>query len=244
LLANGGQVELGETVTVDVRRMQAAGQEERWDEVVELYRGPFLDQFYLPEAPGFDDWQSRTRAWVSSFARKGFEKAIASRHGRGDIASALDVAWHWAKLEPLEDEAQHALIALLALSGDRALALDQYEAYRRRLDRELNVQPREETVAMVDGIRSGASPEHPLPDQPSKGDASQQATPSLPESEVCVATTEDIDQLVREELAPRLEIIRKLGQSPNSNIYLADEPDLKRRVAVKVFSPRLATDRR
>jgi DNA-binding SARP family transcriptional activator/tRNA A-37 threonylcarbamoyl transferase component Bud32 len=244
LLANGGQVDLGDTVTVDVKRMQAAGQQERWDEVVELYRGPFLDQFYLPETPSFDDWQSRTRAWVSSFARKGFEKAIAARYASGDIAGALDVAWHWAKLEPLEDEAQHALIALLAVSGDRALALDQYEAYRQRLDRELNVQPLEETVTMVEGIRSGLSPEHPLLGEMSKADVSERATPPSADSEPQVVTAENIDQLVREELAPRLQIIRKLGQSPTSNIYLADEPGLKRRVAVKVFSPRLASDRR
>jgi DNA-binding SARP family transcriptional activator len=277
LHANGDQVDLGATVTVDVKRLQAAGQEERWDEVVELYRGPFLDQFYLPEVLGFDDWQSRTRAWVSSLARKGFEKAIASRYDAGDIAGALDVAWRWAKLEPLEDEAQHALIALLAFSGDRALALDLYEAYRQRVDRELGVQPLEETVTMVEGVRSGVAPEHPLLGEATEADTSEPVTPSSADSEPRVATPEDIDQLareelaprlqiirrlgqtdleprvatpedidqlVREELAPRLRIIRRLGQSPNSNLYLAEEPGLERRVAVKVFSPRLASDQR
>jgi DNA-binding SARP family transcriptional activator len=245
VLANGGQVELGETVKVDVKQMQAAGEEERWDEVIKLYRGPFLDQFYLAEAPEFDDWQSRTSAWVGNFARKGFENAIAARYDAGDIAGALDIAWHWANLEPrVDDEAHHALIALLVLSGDRARALDQYEAYRQRLDRELNVQPREETVTMVEGIRSGGAPKHPLVGERSEADASAQMTPSPAELEPRVATPEDIDQLVREELAPRLQIIRKLGQSPNSYIYLADEPELERRVAVKVFSPRLASDRR
>jgi len=247
----GDQIELSDKVWVDVKQLEAAGQGERWEEVVELYRGPFLDRFHMPEVHGFEDWQSRTRAWVGNLARKGFSNVVAARSSAGDTKGALDVAWRWAKQEPLDDEAQHALVALLALSGDRLRALEQYDAYRARMARELEVEPLPETVAMIEAIRKGALPQSPLLGEAPLASTSQQAvemrgpvTPS-PEAAVEIAATADIEQLLRDELAPRLEIVKKIGSSSTSDVYLAQEPALKRRsVAVKVFSPKLAADRR
>ncbi len=226
-------------VSVDVKELEAAGEAERWEEVVELYRGPFLSQFHLAGAPGFDEWQTRTRAWVGSLARKAFQRVIASRTAAADLAGALDAAWRWVWLEPLEDEGQHALIALLALSGERSAALDQFQAFRDRLARDLEVEPLEQTVALVEGIRAGALPESPLlaGAPPSEARAPQPPVTGAP-------TADELERLLQEELAPRLEVVRKLSESPTAHVYLAREPDLKRFVAVKVFSPKLAADPR
>jgi len=236
---------------VDVKELEAAAQAERWEDVVELYRGPFLAQFHLPGSPGFDEWQTRTRAWVSALARKAFSRVIESRHAAGDAAGALEVANRWAKLEPLEDEAQHALIALLATSGDRAAALAQYEAYRRRLAEALEVEPLEATVAMVERIRAGELPESPLleeapPAAPRPGAARPEAVVAAPAPELASAAVvgADLDRLLKDGLGPGLEIVRKLGESSTASVYLAREPKLKRLVAVKVFSPKLEPDRR
>jgi DNA-binding SARP family transcriptional activator/tRNA A-37 threonylcarbamoyl transferase component Bud32 len=246
----GDQIELADDTSVDVKQLAAAGQGERWEEVVELYRGPFLDRFYLPEVHGFEDWQSRTRAWVSNLARKGFSNVVAGRSSAGDTKGALDVAWRWAKLEPVDDEAQHALIALLAISGDRPRALDVYDAYCERVLRELDVQPLPQTVAMMEAIRTGALPQSPLLGEAPQASKAQQAleihepmTP-VPGPAADITGPVDIEKLLREELAPRLEIERKIGSSSTSDVYLAREPGLRRQVAVKVFSPKLADDRR
>ncbi|MHC4233973.1 MAG: protein kinase domain-containing protein, partial [Planctomycetota bacterium] len=242
---------LSESVSVDVKQMQAAGQEERWENVVELYRGPFLDRFYLPKAAGFDEWQTRTRAWVWSLARKAFGKVIASRTAAADVAGALEVAWRWARLEPLEDEAQHALIALLAISGDRSVALGQYDAFGARLAAELEVEPLRETVALVEGIRAGVRPESPVLGEAlshaAAGDSPAVAPMAGTATHREVAeplTAADVERLLREELAPSLEIVRKLAEGSTSTVYLAREPAYRRYVAIKVFSPTLAPDRR
>ena len=47
-------------------------------------------------------------------ARKGFRSLVEERKASGDGTGALAAATRWAALEPLEDEAQHTLIALLA----------------------------------------------------------------------------------------------------------------------------------
>jgi DNA-binding SARP family transcriptional activator/tRNA A-37 threonylcarbamoyl transferase component Bud32 len=240
----GDQVGLvWDDLVADVKQMEAAAQAERWEDVVELYRGPFLDQFHLPESLGFDEWQTRTRAWVSALARKAFSKVIASRYAARDVGGALEIGNRWARLEPLEDEAQHALIALLALAGDRTAALAQYEAYRRRLEEELEVEPLEATVAMLEYIRAGVLPESPLL-QDALAAAPRPAVPAPDAAAPVAVTGADLDRTLQDELAPDLEIVRKLGESSAASVYLAREPKFKRWVAVKVFSPKLARNRR
>ncbi|MGD2154405.1 MAG: protein kinase, partial [Gemmatimonadales bacterium] len=225
----------------------------RWEDVVALYEGPFLDKFFLANAPAFDEWQTRTRAWVGSLARKAFGKVIASRTAAGDVAGALEVGWRWARLEPLEDEAQHALIALLAMSGDRSAALKQYDAYRARLARELAVEPLEGTAALVEGVRQGVLPESPLlgeapPDESTASPAGASVPGAGPIFERAGPVTGDVERQLKDELGPRLEIISKLAESSTANVYLAREhtphPQFTRLVAVKVFSPTLAPNQR
>lgn len=55
---------------------------------------------------------------------------------------------------------------------------------------------------------------------------------------------QELEERVREELAPHLEIVRPLGRGSAASVYLAREPALRRLVAVKVLSPELASDRK
>lgn len=49
-------------------------------------------------------------------------------------------------------------------------------------------------------------------------------------------------ELLREELAPEIEVLRHLGSGSASEVYLGREPSLQRMVAIKVLSPKLAGD--
>lgn len=55
---------------------------------------------------------------------------------------------------------------------------------------------------------------------------------------------DELEELLRDELAPELEVVRRLGRGSMANVYLAREQQLKRLVAVKVLSPKLARDER
>lgn len=155
----GEQVGLQEMrVQSDARRLQTAADRGDWETVVDLYDGAFLDGFHLPGAPGFEEWQSATTARVSRLARRAFSEIIGRRSRAGAIREALTAAERWADLEPLEDEAQHAAIELLAATGNRSAAIQRYEAYRERLSQEMGVEPLERTVGLVERIRAGATP--------------------------------------------------------------------------------------
>jgi len=54
--------------------------------------------------------------------------------------------------------------------------------------------------------------------------------------------TDELEALLRKELAPDLEIVRKLSRGSMAEVYLAREQQLKRLVAVKVLAPKLARD--
>ncbi len=54
----------------------------------------------------------------------------------------------------------------------------------------------------------------------------------------------ELDALVKAELAPELEVVRRLGRGSVASVYLAREQQLKRLVAVKVMVPKVALDER
>ncbi|KPK78668.1 MAG: hypothetical protein AMS25_14550, partial [Gemmatimonas sp. SM23_52] len=156
----GDQVEVvGDALEMDAQRLQRAAALERWDDAIAVYHGLFLEEFHLPAAPQFEHWQTRTRARLARLARHAFAEVVNHRVAAGNLEGALKVASRRAALEPLEDEAQHTLIALLALAGHRAAALEHFDSYRQQLARELEVEPLEETQQLVEQIRAGEVPE-------------------------------------------------------------------------------------
>jgi len=57
-------------------------------------------------------------------------------------------------------------------------------------------------------------------------------------------TEAKLEQRLKDELAPRLQVIRCLGSGDKASVFLAREPELKRLVAIKVLSPALTEDPR
>ncbi len=54
----------------------------------------------------------------------------------------------------------------------------------------------------------------------------------------------DLEPVLKQELAPQLQVIRYIGHGAMAGVFLGREADLKRLVAIKVMSPDLARDER
>jgi DNA-binding SARP family transcriptional activator/TolB-like protein len=139
---------------VDAAEFEEAAANGRSGEALKLYGGPFLQGFTLDNRT-FEGWADRRRAHLARVHRRLQREHIARLVEDGRTDDAMAAARGWVELDPLDDEAVHTLIERLAGAGQRTAALQYFDNYVRQLQAELQVDPLEETSALVAAIRSG-----------------------------------------------------------------------------------------
>jgi DNA-binding SARP family transcriptional activator/membrane-associated phospholipid phosphatase len=149
-------------VSTDVQELEAAAAAGDHDRVLRLYRGPLLAGTPLAATAEFDMWADGRRVAIDRLHRRARRQRIAALVEAGDTRGALECAAEWCRLDPLEDEAQHRCLELLAASGQRTAALRQFQAYARLLD-EHELEPLEQTLALVQQLQHGATATLPAP---------------------------------------------------------------------------------
>ncbi|MFQ5854542.1 MAG: tetratricopeptide repeat protein [Anaerolineae bacterium] len=151
----------------DHRRMETcAACSERLAEAAALYRGDFLQGFFLDDCLAFSEWALLKR---EEFHRQVLPVLyhLAEHHRRrGELDQARIYASRQLELEPWREEAHRQLMDILARSGECSAALAQYETCRRVLAEELDVEPEQETERLYERIQMmRAGPRRNLPPQ-------------------------------------------------------------------------------
>lgn len=136
------------------------------EEMVQLYQGEFLQQFYLEGSEAFEEWLLVQREAL--YRRVMNVLTTLSNHYelRADYQSARRYALRQLELDPWREEAHGQMMRVLALEGQRSAALVQYENCRRILAQELGVEPSPQTRELYEQIRSGTLQprlERPIP---------------------------------------------------------------------------------
>jgi len=129
----------------------ACGQ--RWQQAAALYRGEFLEGFFLKDSAGFEEWVLVQRERLRRAAMKVLDQAARQAERLEAYALARQALARQLELEPWREETHQALMRLLALAGERTAALAQYEACRRALAHELGVAPDAGTTQLYERIR-------------------------------------------------------------------------------------------
>jgi DNA-binding SARP family transcriptional activator len=122
---------------------------------VALYRGDFLEGFSLVDAPAFEEWVLVERERLRRLVIDALAQLAADATDRGDYQSGIAHASRLLAMDPLHEASHRQLMLLLAMSGQRAAALAQYETCRRLLDDELGLDPDEETQALHRRVLDG-----------------------------------------------------------------------------------------
>ena len=148
---------MSDEVQVDAQGFTAALECGDAASAVRLYRGAFLDGVHLVDLKSWENWVDSRRAQYSRAFRKACRDLLEHRSTAGDLAGAIEAAELWTARDPSDDEAQHRLIESLAAAGERAEAIRQYETYERMLEPD-GLEPRVETRALVERLRSAAPP--------------------------------------------------------------------------------------
>jgi serine/threonine-protein kinase len=153
-----GDEELGlasEAIWCDVVAFEAALKEGRPAEAMELYRGELLPGFFVADAaPELGQWLDAERARLRG---KAADAAWALARQEERERNLTQATW-WARrahgLAPDDERALRRLVTLLDQAGDRAGALDAYEAFAGRLRAEYEVEPSPETQRLVAAVRA------------------------------------------------------------------------------------------
>jgi serine/threonine protein kinase/DNA-binding SARP family transcriptional activator len=206
-----------ERLWCDAVAFQAALDDGRPEEALELYRGDFLQGFFIEEGGGFEEWMERERAALREQAARG-ARQLAEQH---DAAGAFTLAMRWSRqvleLTPDDERALRRLLLVHERAGDRAGALQVYDRFVGRLRDEYGSEPAPETRALVERMRSGRAPV-PLP-KPAPASGGMQSGHGF---------------------AERYRIERELGAGGMATVYLARDLKHDRDVAIKVLRPEIA----
>ncbi len=151
----GDRLFVSDSVTVDLLDLIDALERGEPERALELYGGAFLGGTYPSTTRAFEGWVDGWQAKLARLHRRARREAIEARLEADDTKAALELTRAWVELDPLDDEAQHRLIELLATSGDRSAALRQYERYESLVRRQLELEPLDETKELVARIRGG-----------------------------------------------------------------------------------------
>lgn len=158
-------------VRADVRDFRKRLEDERLDEAVRLYGGPFLDGFYLNGPGVFERWAESERQRLAG----AYEDALRSlaRDAR-ERSEMRDAAKWWGRIaaqRPLDAEVARRYGEALTSAGDPGRAVQHLHRFVERLRGELGGEPPLEIAALLARLTNGprtdtAGRESPEPEPP------------------------------------------------------------------------------
>jgi molecular chaperone HtpG len=122
---------------------------------VDLYRGDFIEGSLILDSPEFQEWVVFHREQYLRYLLSALQTLSDYFRLVGKFELAHKYAYRLVSLDPLDESAQRRLMVVLAMSGKRAAALEQFHTCRRILQSELGVEPSIETSTLYEKIKNG-----------------------------------------------------------------------------------------
>lgn len=174
IATHGESVELNtDVVWTDVGAFHEALREGEPERAIDLYAGPFLDGFYVRDAPDFEEWSEAERRSLADTYATSVETVARAAAGDGDHIKAADLWRRLVSHDPYNSRAVLALMGSLVESGDPGNALVVAEEHAECMRRDLGVGVPAEVDVLVGRIREGQPVRQPKPREPGPALASQ-----------------------------------------------------------------------
>ena len=144
---------------LEVDAVGFAAAVERGDhaEAVRLYRGAFLDGFFLTGAPEFESWVTGERSRLAGMFRLALERLARGQAERKELEAAVESWRRLVAADPLSTSATLGLMQALVARGDRAGAWQQGREHESLIRRELGRDPDKELRALLAELDAGRS---------------------------------------------------------------------------------------
>ncbi len=144
---------------------QAGGETNYYDlaEAAALFRGNFLEGFYIREAYQFEEWALLEREQLQRQAINALLELVNRAQETFQPKAGIEYATRLLKFDPFNERVHRQLMLFLARDGRRHAALAQYEQLRRLLAQEMQLAPLPETEAVYRRIKTANPDYHNLP---------------------------------------------------------------------------------
>jgi DNA-binding SARP family transcriptional activator len=161
----------GNIVTSDVAEFDAANADRALERAAALYQGPFLDGFFLSDAPDFERWVTATRTRLARTWASIVDSLAGAASARHDRAAVVRWRQQLANADPLNANNVIALVEAHVAAGDRAAALRAVTAHDTLVRTELDSEPDEEIRHWIARLRTAP---RATPEGTGHGDASRE----------------------------------------------------------------------
>jgi DNA-binding SARP family transcriptional activator/TolB-like protein len=151
ILTGGAELRFGAgAVECDVIAFTAALEGGDWQRAAGLYAGPFLDGFFLSDAPEFERWAEAERESLSGAYAKALESLAEAVEEAGDVTGAVEWWKARAAHDPYDSRVTLRLMQALEASGNRAGALQHAALHQRLLENELGIERTPEVAKLAE----------------------------------------------------------------------------------------------
>jgi DNA-binding SARP family transcriptional activator len=130
-----------EVIGTDVGEFEEALERGALEEGVALYGGPFLDGFFLKDAPEFEEWVAGHRERLARRCLDALQSLGESAVTAGKVQEAVRWWRRAADLDPFDSAVALALVRALEGAGDRPGALRHARQHADTLRTQLGVSP-------------------------------------------------------------------------------------------------------
>lgn len=124
------------------------------EKALALYEHEFLGNFYVDDAPAFEEWVFLQREELRELALRGFTYLTDYYLAQNNFAAGLATTQRWLTLEPWSETAHYQRMVLFVRNGQRIDALAQYESCYRMLAEEFGIQPPVAMAALYEQIKT------------------------------------------------------------------------------------------
>lgn len=144
----------GEVVRSDVEEFEAHIDQGAVEQAARLYRGPFLDGFFVPGAAEFEQWAEGERARLARTHSRALECLADARETEGSPAEAAEWWRRLTVLDPSNSRVGMRLMQALDAAGERGAALWFAQSHVAYLDAEVGVEPDDDFLDLVDRLKT------------------------------------------------------------------------------------------
>lgn len=136
-----------------IGQIDSADKAAAIQKALETYQDEFLADFYLTDAPRFEDWVLTTRRQIYTQVAAAYEKLGQYALFVGDSDLGVAIARRWLETDALNEAAHTLLIRLLIEKGNVQEAMTHYSHAATLLKEELDVEPPAEMRALIEAAR-------------------------------------------------------------------------------------------